>query len=433
MQGIVRAGVTVVDLSDNAREYNLETLRSDNGMSLMMMVMMFSRANNESAMKGMRVAAAFANKRERFAGTDRLSKPYIRRLPAWITWHDDSKAYALIDDRAKLLRKIFELTDAGWGQHRVAAWLNAEQHETWGAGGWKAKYWHRSYIRKLLSNPAAIGVFVPHKMEPRANGGPRSKRKPLDAIPHRFPAAVDKELFDRVNSRMRTTGARGKNAKAPARSIFAGVIKCQHCGGTVTRVSKGTYVYLVCAAANAKAGICRYESVPYEEAVDRLRTYIEHIIEQAPRGKNTADIEREIDRAQRELDGADTHIEDLLEARIADRSAAAQRALREAEEMREAIADTLRTLRDSRDALASTNVTARLDAVRAALIAEPMDIAEANRALRAAVRRMTMRPQEAGLDILWQHAEEPQEIPFFTTRFDWDGNQINADKETTTG
>jgi hypothetical protein len=35
MQG---AGVIVVDLSDNAREYNLETLRSDNGMSLMMMV-----------------------------------------------------------------------------------------------------------------------------------------------------------------------------------------------------------------------------------------------------------------------------------------------------------------------------------------------------------------------------------------------------------
>jgi|SRR6516164_9252522 hypothetical protein len=108
----------------------------------------------------MRVAAAFANKRERFAGTDTLNKPYTRRLPAWITWHDDSKAYVLIEDRAKLLRKIFELTDAGWGQHRIAAWLNTEQHETWGAGGCKAKYWHRSYIRKLLSNPAAIGMFV---------------------------------------------------------------------------------------------------------------------------------------------------------------------------------------------------------------------------------------------------------------------------------
>jgi DNA invertase Pin-like site-specific DNA recombinase len=431
MQGIVRVGVTVVDLSDNAREYNLETLRSDNGMSLMMMVMMFSRANNESAMKGMRVAAAFANKRERFAGTDTLSKPYTRRLPAWITWRDDSKAYALIEDRAALLRTIFELTDAGWGQHRVAAWLNAEKLETWGAGGWKAKYWHRSYIRKLLSNPAAIGVFVPHKMEPRENGGPKSKRTPLDAIPHRFPAAVDRELFDRVNSRMRTTGARGKNARAPARSIFAGVIKCQHCDGTVTRVGKGTYVYLVCAAANAKAGTCRYESVPYEEAVEFLRRYIEGIIEQAPRGKNTADIEREIDRAQSNLDGADSIIEDLLDAWIENKSRAAQRALREAEETRQAIADTLRNLRDRRDALTSANVTARLAAVHAALSAEPMDTAEANRALRAAVRRMTMRPQEGRLDILWQHADEPQEIPFSTSRFDWDA-MVNAHKEKTT-
>ena len=34
MQDIVRAGITVVDLSDNAREYNLETLRSDNQVEL---------------------------------------------------------------------------------------------------------------------------------------------------------------------------------------------------------------------------------------------------------------------------------------------------------------------------------------------------------------------------------------------------------------
>jgi DNA invertase Pin-like site-specific DNA recombinase len=57
MQGIVRAGVTVVDLSDGAREYNTETLSAD-PMALLVMVMMFSRANNESATKGMRVAGA---------------------------------------------------------------------------------------------------------------------------------------------------------------------------------------------------------------------------------------------------------------------------------------------------------------------------------------------------------------------------------------
>lgn len=38
-----------------------------------------------------------------------------------------------------------------------------------------------------------------------------------------------------------------------------------------------------------------------------------------------------------------------------------------------------------------------------------MDTEAANKALRGAVRKMTMRPQEGHLDILWHHAEEPQE------------------------
>ena len=49
------------------------------------------------------------------------------------------------------------------------------------------------------------------------------------------------------------------------RNIFAGVMKCQHCGGTVTRINKGEHVYLVCGAAHAKAGTCKYETVRYEQ------------------------------------------------------------------------------------------------------------------------------------------------------------------------
>jgi hypothetical protein len=33
------------------------------------------------------------------------------------------------------------------------------------------------------------------------------------------------------------------------------------------------------------------------------------------------------------------------------------------------------------------------------------------------VRNMIMRPQEGRLDILWHHAEEPQEMLFLTSRY----------------
>ena len=58
-----------------------------------------------------------------------------------------------------------------------------------------------------------------------------------------------------------------------------------------------------------------------------------------------------------------------------------------------------------------------------------MDTGEANKALRGAVRKMVMRPQEGRLEIHWHHANEPQETVFITSRFDWDANQIEKNTE----
>jgi DNA invertase Pin-like site-specific DNA recombinase len=109
MQGIIRQGVTVVDLSDGqGREYNMATLRSDQGlMNLMAMLWSFARGNQESAQKARRVGEAYANKRNVFRSEQKLTKPYTRRLPAWIRWSDEAAAYELIEERAKRLRWMF--------------------------------------------------------------------------------------------------------------------------------------------------------------------------------------------------------------------------------------------------------------------------------------------------------------------------------------
>ena len=115
--------------------------------------------------------------------------------------------------------------------------------ETWGGHGRqrKAQQWHRSYVKKLLTNPAVVGTFTPYQRQTGADGS--RKRKPLEAIEGYFPAVVDREMFERVASSARAIAARGRNATTAPASIFAGVIKCVHCGGVVTRVSKGAHVY----------------------------------------------------------------------------------------------------------------------------------------------------------------------------------------------
>jgi DNA invertase Pin-like site-specific DNA recombinase len=237
IEDIVETGITVVDLSDGGREYSAETLDKDPFLFIMM-VMKFIRANEESVTKGGRVAEAHAARRKKFAGQEKLTKPYTLRLPGWIKWDASTLSYALIEERAALLRWMFEMADDGLGVHSIAAHLNETKEDTWGAGKWKAKYWHRSYVRKLLSNKAAVGIFVPHRVV-KVDGKRTKQRIAEEAIERRFPLAVDRDLFERVNARLSTTDARGKNAAAPVRSIFAGVMKCQYCGSTVTRVNKG--------------------------------------------------------------------------------------------------------------------------------------------------------------------------------------------------
>ncbi|MCK1508461.1 MULTISPECIES: recombinase family protein [unclassified Bradyrhizobium] len=422
IEDIIEHGITVVDLSDGGREYSAETLEKDPFL-FMMMVLKFIRANEESATKSVRVAKAHAARREKFGGQDKLTKPYTLKLPAWIRWNTETASYELIEHRAKLLRWMFEMSDDGTGAHSIAAHLNDTKEDTWGAGKWKAKYWHRSYIRKLLTNKAAIGVFVPHTV--RKIDGKRSKERiPQEPIAHRFPAAVDRDLYERVSARLSTTAPRGKNAKEPVRSIFAGLMKCQHCGGTVTRVNKGQHVYLVCAAAHGKSGTCKYESVPYAEAVSAFKLRLLGTLDDAPTGSNTADMDAKIEQLKGTVDAGENFVNELLELRITDKSRAASQRLRDAERELDEHREALRELLERRDALRSTNVNMRLAAVEKALTREPMDTEEANKALRGAVSKMVMRPQNACLDIWWHHADKPQETLFMTSRFDWDANSI---------
>jgi Resolvase, N terminal domain/Recombinase/Recombinase zinc beta ribbon domain len=407
IEDIVDAGITLVDLSDGAREYSAEALDSDPTLFLMM-ALRFMRANEESALKGSRVARAYRSKRESFAGSQALDKPYTRRLPAWMRWDDDTKQYSIIEERGALVREMFERTDAGEGQHKIARDFNARGLETWGAGGWKAKYWHRSYIRKILSNRATVGVFTPHlsAKDPRTR---RRTRTPQKTIDHRLPAVVDRELFERVKSRLDTTAARGRNSSREPRSIFAGVLKCQYCDGTVTRVTKGKHVYLVCSAANARGGTCKYESIPYQQAEDTFCLAIDGIIMDAPRGRDTGDLEEAIRDAQNIESVRSDEMGELLELLIVDRSRAARDRLKAVEAQMEEARHKASELNKKLDSMTSASVQRKFDAINSVLRQPPRNIAEANRVLKQAIRKMVFDPARGAIEIHWHHADEPQQ------------------------
>jgi ATP-dependent exoDNAse (exonuclease V) alpha subunit len=97
----------------------------------------------------------------------------------------------------------------------------------------------------------------------------------------------------------------------------------------------------------------------------------------------------------------------LADLFIEEKSDGARRRLREADAGIHEAEAKLRDLQAHRDRLTSKTVARKLEALRAALSREPIDIVEINRAIREAVNRIELKPDQGCLTIYWQHAEDP--------------------------
>jgi DNA invertase Pin-like site-specific DNA recombinase len=406
LEDIVEAGINLVDLEDNGRVYNIATL-DNNDMAFLIMAIRFMRANQESVLKGDRVRRAYDNKRKWAAARGQTATPFTRKLPAWLYWDETASEIRAHGERAEIVRDIFQRTCEGWGQHKIAKWLNERQVPTWG----DAERWHRSYVAKILANSAVVGTFTPHHRLRDETTGKR-RRKPLDAIAGYFPAVVDEAAFNQVSLRMSTPAPRGRHADTGPRSAFRGVLRCSRCGGLVSRISKGEQAYLVCARANSKAA-CKYEAVRYHEVEDTLRRHAAEIVDRAPRGQETEAMDRDIENLSVFVDHLNSEVIEIGTELIHRKTETMRRMLREVEDRLEQTEERLRTLRATRDTLTAAHVLRRLQALQQALERDPFDVVEVNDALKQAVRKLVMDLEGATPAIHWHHVpedEEPQAI-----------------------
>jgi hypothetical protein len=196
-------------------------------------------------------------------------------------------------------------------------------------------------------------------------------------------------------------------------SIVAGVAKCVHCGGSVIRVSKGSYIYLVCARAHAKAG-CKYQAVHYQEVEDALRSGAVSLIQEAPRGEATADIEREIEARDLQLSDMKDDAKDLMRELRVTGSPTIREALQQAERDIKSADAKLRGLIDRRERLGMPFVVRRLNVLREELTRKKLNVVTANHAIKAAVERIVIDPERSRLDVHWRDSDFASEVPIWT-------------------
>lgn len=291
---IVNAGIVLVTLKGTPKEYSRAAVNA-NPMDLLVSLLEMIRANEESETKSQRIKEDWTRKRIRAAAGEAITS----LVPAWL--RRSEKGFEVIADRADVVRRIYELTLQGLGQHAITAMFNKEGIKPFG----RAKWWHRSYVRLVLHHPAVIGTFVPHRMV----GG---RRMPLDPIVNYFPAVIDVDAYEAVRALDSSTAGPTKVIA----SMFSGLVKCEECGGPMVRTRKGQApkpFYHVFVCQNAKLGqSCECRTVRQDTLEDMLRDQVSRFIREAP--THDEDLTAELSQIEEHISVTQEQVQVLVEA-----------------------------------------------------------------------------------------------------------------------
>lgn len=217
-QEIINRGITIVTLADSAI-YSKERLKND-WTPLMMALITMSRAHEESAMKSKRVTASWEAKKERAKQNKEVPS---KRCPWWLKVSADRSHYEIIEEKAAIVRQMFQLSRDGMGGWSIVRQFNEQGIPTIQ----RAKYWQSSSVNFTLKNIAAIGVL---QLDQDHNGQTTTNTFVEDY----YPPIIEKSLFYEVQAlrkeRDRDQGSVSAGRKGRYLNIFQGIVKCGYCG-----------------------------------------------------------------------------------------------------------------------------------------------------------------------------------------------------------
>lgn len=253
---ILRAGIVIVTLSDN-QVYSYQST-NDNFASLIVSIVIMSRANEESAMKSKRLRSAWDAKRGNLA-----NKRLTARCPYWLKPAAGDVGFEFIPERVEVVKRIFKMSLDGVGSATIVKTLNTEGVPLFSE---KTNGWQNSYILKILQSPAVYGEL---HLKLQRDG----EITPHEVIPDYYPAIMTREEWKlaadaRAGRKNRGGASKGDNLS----NLFSGLLKCGYCGGSMNmggyvETRKGKHKkskYIACS--NARRGLgCNYIQWEYSD------------------------------------------------------------------------------------------------------------------------------------------------------------------------
>jgi hypothetical protein len=288
-------GIRIVTLSDG-QEYDSESINNLTGLIVPLVTM--ARANEESEMKSKRLREAWKQKKAKAADGEVLTA----RVPAWLRVRDGK--LEVVKRRAKVVRRIFDLAAAGHGKAAIARQLNVEGVAPFG----NANGWHKSYVAKILDNPAVIGRYQPHRNT--YVDGKRVRVPEGDPVEGYFPPVVEPSLFYSIKHSKPGPSGKGDH---PPRNVLSGLAFCARCGGKMHYVNKGrSHQYLACDNARRKR-TCDAPAVPYGPLLDGVLDQVRDFRDIEPNSSAAKERDRELDALGGQIEEAEEAIERILD------------------------------------------------------------------------------------------------------------------------
>ncbi len=296
---ILNAGIIIVTLADN-QVYSREKT-NDNWASLIMSIVIMSRANEESATKSRRIRASWDNKRQNIT-----KKRFTARCPYWLKPSEGDTGFELIPERVDVVKRIFQMSMDGIGTATIVKRLNSENVPLFST---KSDGWQTSYIQKVLSNRAVYG-------ELQLNLQRDGVLSAYDVVPDYYPAIMAKEEWLLAASLREKRRSRGGSSKGEGLSnLFSGMLKCGYCGGPMnmsfnTKKKANGEVkrtrYVACSKGRRGAG-CHFIQWNYDDLEGLVLQYCQSV-DYATIIDGHSNINQELESARKRLSSIDDQI-----------------------------------------------------------------------------------------------------------------------------
>ncbi|HTU22990.1 MAG TPA: recombinase family protein [Gemmataceae bacterium] len=257
LTSILMAGIRVVQLKPS----ELVLTEKSPGWDIMRAVMELSRGHGESAIKSERVGKAWREKKRRAREEGKL---ITHRLPAWIELRDGKRC--LVPERARIVKRIFELTVAGYGLAFIVSKFTREGVAAFGIpkineGRKRPQYsgkWNRPYIANILKDRRALGELQPYHRDGSPDGPP---------IKDYFPAVVSEDVWHAA--RAAAEQRRCKRGRASTHiNVFSGLLKEARGGESYFVVQRGSSPSLVNNDAwEGRARLYSFPLLVFEDAI----------------------------------------------------------------------------------------------------------------------------------------------------------------------